>query len=104
MKNLVVMFVAAAALSVGIPSAASAAGKAPQSAKAMTADSKVIIPVEGLSCASCSFAVRRATKKMDGVESIERGPQEAEALIPYDAAEVEPEQCVEPLRGLGFNA
>ncbi len=104
MKNLVVMFVAAAALIVWIPAPASAAGNAPQSAKATVADSKVIIPVEGLSCASCSFAVRRAIKKMDGVKSIERGPHEDEALITYDASKVKPEQFVEAINGLGFKA
>ena len=104
MKNLVVMFVAAATLIVWIPAPASAAGNAPQSAKATVADSKVIIPVEGLSCASCSFVVRRAIKKMDGVKGIERGPQEDEALITYDASKVKPEQFVEAINGLGFKA
>ena len=104
MKSFFLMFVAAAALIVCIPSPASGASKLPQSSKATAADSKVIIPVEGLSCASCSFAVRRAIKKMDGVKSIEPGPHEDEALITYDAAKVKPEQFVEAINGLGFKA
>jgi len=104
MKNFVVMFVATAALIVCIHSPASAASNAPQTAKATAANSKVIIPVEGLSCASCSFAVRRAIKKMDGVKSIEPGPHEDEALITYDASKVMPEQFVEAINGLGFKA
>jgi len=103
MKNHAVVLLAAAALGIAAVSPASAAGKAPQSAKA-AADSKVIIPVEGLSCASCSFAVRRALKKMDGVKSIERGPQEDEALITYDASKVKPEQFVEAIAGAGYKA
>ncbi len=104
MKNQLVMLLAAAALGIAAVSPVSAAGKAPQSAKSTAADSKVIIPVEGLSCASCSFAVRRALKKMDGVKSIERGSQEDEALITYDASKVKPEQFVEAINNLGFKA
>jgi P-type Cu+ transporter len=104
MKNLVVIFVAAAALGIAAVSSARAAGKAPSSATTAAADSKVIIPVEGLSCASCSFAVRRALKKMDGVKSIERGPNEDEALVTYDASRVKPEQFVEAINSLGFKA
>jgi P-type Cu+ transporter len=104
MKNQLVILLAAAALGIAAVSPVSAAGKASQSAKATAADSKVIIPVEGLSCASCSFAVRRALKKMDGVKSIERGPNEDEALVTYDASKVKPEQFVEAINGLGFKA
>ena len=103
MKNHLIVLLAAAGLGIAGGSPASAAGKAPQSAKA-AADSKVIIPVEGLSCASCSFAVRRALKKMDGVKSIERGPREDEALVTYDASKVKPEQFVEAINSLGFKA
>jgi len=104
MKNHVVIHLAAAALGIAAVSPASAAGNAPQSAKAVAAYSKVIIPVEGLSCASCTFAVRRALKKMDGVKSIERGPHEDEALVTYDASKVKPGQFVEAINGLGYKA
>ena len=104
MKNFVVMLLTGAALGIAAFSPASVAGQARQSAKATAGESKVIIPVEGLSCASCSFAVRRAIKRMDGVKSIERGPHEDEALITYDAAKVKPEQFVEAINGLGFKA
>ncbi len=103
MKNHAVILLAAAALGIAAFSPATAAGKAPQSAKA-AADAKVIIPVEGLSCASCSFAVRRALKKMDGVKSIVPGPHEDEALVTYDASKVKPEQFVEAINSLGFKA
>jgi Cu+-exporting ATPase len=104
MKTHVVILLAAATLGIAVVSPAIAADKASQVGKKAAADSKVIIPVEGLSCASCSFAVRRAIKKMDGVKSIERGPHEDEALITYDASKVKPEQFVEAINGLGFKA
>jgi Cu+-exporting ATPase len=104
MKTRLVVLLVGAALSIAAISPANAADKAPQSAKTAGTDSKVIIPVEGLSCASCSFAVRRALKKMDGVKSIERGPNEDEALVTYDASKVKPEQFVEAINSLGFKA
>ena len=104
MNNYAVILIAVTALGIAGVSPASAASKTPQSAKTTAVDSKVIIPVEGLSCASCSFAVRRALKKMDGVKSIERGPHEDEALVTYDASKVKPEQLVEAINSLGFKA
>lgn len=98
------VLLAGAVLGIAAVSPASAAGKRPQSAKTAAAEAKVIIPVEGLSCASCTFAVRRALKKLDGVKSIERGPHEDEALVTYDASRVKPEQFVEAINSLGYKA
>jgi copper chaperone CopZ len=67
-------------------------------------DSKVIIPVEGVSCASCTLAVRRALKKMEGVKRIEPGAHQNEAVITYDASKVKPEQMVKAIDDLGFKA
>jgi copper chaperone CopZ len=104
MKKRLAVLIAACALGITAVSAAGAAGNAPQAAQASAGDSKVTIPVEGLTCASCSLAVRRALKKMDGVKSIEPGPQENEAVITYDASKVRPEQFVEAINNLGFKA
>ena len=98
------MLLAAATLGLFAPFAVSAAGSAPQATQSVTGDSKVTIPVEGLTCASCSITVRRALKKMDGVKNIEPGAQENEAVITYDAAKVKPEQFVEAINKLGFKA
>ena len=104
MKSKVLMIVAAAVLGVAAMSAANATGGASQSETSTAGDSKVIIPVEGLSCASCSIAVRRALKKMDGVKSILPGPREDQALVTYDASKVNPAQMVEAINSLGFKA
>lgn len=104
MKKRLAVLIAVSALGIAAVSAASAAGNAPQAAQATAADSKVIIPVEGLGCASCTLTIRRALKKMDGVKSIEPGPQENEAVITYDAGRVKPEQFVEAINRLGFKA
>jgi copper chaperone CopZ len=84
--------------------AARAAGTPAPAAQTASADAKVTIPVEGLTCASCSLTVRRALKKMDGVKKIEPGPQENEAVVTYDASKVKPEQFVKAINKLGFKA
>ncbi len=103
MKKRLAVLIAASALGMVAVFPASAAGNAP-AVTAGAAESKVIIPVDGLTCASCSLAVRRALKKMDGVRHVEPGPQENEALITYDASKVKPEQLVEAINSLGFKA
>ena len=102
-KRLATLLVAAT-LGIAATFASHAAGTTPPAATTAAADSKVIIPVEGLTCASCSLTVRRALKKMDGVKKIEPGPRENEAAVTYDASKVRPEQFVEAINKLGFKA
>lgn len=102
-KRLATLLVAAT-LGIAATFASHAAGTTPPAGSTAAADSKVIIPVEGLTCASCSLTVRRALKKMDGVKKIEPGPQENEAAVTYDASKVKPEQFVEAINKLGFKA
>lgn len=94
----------AAAVTAATTFAVRAAGPAAAAVQTASADAKVLIPVEGLGCASCTIAIRRALKSLDGVKKIEPGPQENEALITYDAAKVKPEQFVEAINKLGFKA
>lgn len=104
MTRSVRLLLVAAALAAAAPLALRARASSPASAQAVAGDSKVVIPVEGLGCASCTIAIRRALKSMDGVKKIEPGPRENEALITYDAAKVEPGQFVEAINKLGFKA
>ena len=102
-KRLATLLVAAT-LGVATTFAVRAEGTPPPAVRAAASDARVIIPVEGLTCASCSLTVRRALKKMDGVKKIEPGPQENEAAVTYDASKVKPEQFVEAIHKLGFKA
>ena len=98
------LLLVAASLCLTLPTAASAEGSAPVTSQPVAGDSKVTIPVEGLTCATCSLAVHRALKKMNGVKKIEPGPQENEAVITYDAARVTPGQMVQAIDKIGFKA
>jgi periplasmic mercuric ion binding protein len=88
----------------GIALASDGPTTAAPAAASVSTDAKVTIPVEGLTCASCSLTVRRALKKMDGIKKVEPGAQENQALITYDPAKVKPEQMVEAINNLGFKA
>ncbi len=102
-KRLATLLVAAT-LGIAATFASHAEGTTSPAAQTASADSKVIIPVEGLTCASCSLTVRRALKKMNGVKKIEPGPKENEAAVTYDASKVKPEQFVDAINKLGFKA
>lgn len=81
-----------------------ASARPPPGAQA-AAESRVTIPVEGLICASGSLAIRRALTKLDGVKRLEPCPGAGVASVfIYDAARVEPEQLVEAIDHLGFEA
>src|SRR5258708_38689177 len=91
MKKRLAVLIAACALGIAAVSAAGAAGNAPQAAQASAGDSKVTIPVEGLTCAACSPAVRRALKKMGGVKGIGPGPQGEGGGVTHHPSHVKPE-------------
>lgn len=94
----------AATLGVAALSSPARAGASEPVSRAAAADSRVIIPVEGLGCASCTLAVRRALKKLDGVKSIGPGSQENQAVITYDGTKVTPGQMVDAINRIGFKA
>ena len=102
MSNRVANVLAAATLLLTVP--VSAGEGASETIQSIKADSKVTIPVQGLTCASCSINVRRALKKMDGIKSIEPGTHENEAIVTYDAAKVTPQQMVDAIAKAGFTA
>jgi Cu+-exporting ATPase len=55
--------------SVGVDAIKDAVAKAGYEAVDDVAEKEVVIPVGGMTCASCSAAVERAVKKLDGVKS-----------------------------------
>lgn len=60
--------------------------------------------IEGMSCAACSSAVERVTRKMDGVEMSSVNLTTAKMTITYDEAKVTPEMIGEKVERAGFKA
>ena len=91
---------AALALSASCSSNAGAQTSAEKTTNAQT----VALTVEGMTCASCSVAVRTALKKLDGVKDAKISVSENRAVIEYEPAKVTPRQMVEAVNKLGYQA
>ncbi len=90
----------ALALSTSCSTTASAQAPAEKTASAQT----VALTVEGMTCASCSVAVRTALKKLDGVKDAKVSVSEKRALVEYQPAKVTPRQMVDAVNKLGYRA
>ena len=62
----------------------------------------VIIPIGGMTCASCSKAVERVVKKLDGVESIQVNLATEKASITYSPSKIKLYEIKEAIQKAGF--
>lgn len=62
----------------------------------------VIIPIGGMTCASCSKAVERAVKKLDGVESVQVNLATEKASITYIPSKIKLYEIKEVIQKAGF--
>ncbi len=81
---------------------------APPSAQAQTQAanglSRVVIPVEGMSCATCEIPVRHALRRIDGVKSTHVSAATKTATVDYEAAKTNPEQLIAAINSTGYRA
>lgn len=63
-----------------------------------------IYNIEGMSCASCSSAVERVTRKLQGVESSDVNLTTNRMTITYDETTLTPDQIMEKVKKAGFDA
>jgi mercuric transport protein len=69
------------------------------------AEAKTIeLAVEGMTCAACTFAVKAALKKLDGVEDAKVSFGEKNVVVTYDPDRVTPRALVEAVDETGFSA
>lgn len=66
--------------------------------------SSVALSVEGMTCASCSVAVRTALKRLDGVRDARVSVEEKRAVVDYEPARVTPQQMIDAVNRLGYRA
>ncbi|MFP5380301.1 MAG: heavy-metal-associated domain-containing protein [Vicinamibacteria bacterium] len=64
----------------------------------------VVIPVEGMSCASCASKVKRALKDIPGVGDAVVDLGERRATVDYDPRQVGLDRLVAAINGTGFKA
>lgn len=65
---------------------------------------RVVIPVEGMSCATCEVAVRNALKRVDGVKSAHVSVATKTATVDYEPAKTNPDQLVSAINSTGYRA
>lgn len=69
-----------------------------------TLSTESVILIEGMTCASCSVAVRTALKKLDGVKDAKVSVADKRAFVEYEPGKVTPQQMVEAINKLGYRA
>jgi len=81
------------------------AGSPPPSARSASSNlQRTVIPVEGMTCATCEIAVRSALKKIDGVEAAHVSVATKTATVDYEPAKTNPEQLVASINSTGYRA
>jgi Cu+-exporting ATPase len=63
---------------------------------------RIVLPVEGMTCASCSARVGRALTKLDGVESANVNFATHRAAVSYDPSRVDPEALRTAVERVGY--
>ena len=83
---------------------ASAPPSAQAKAQGTNGLSRVVIPVEGMSCVTCEIPVRHALRRIDGVKSTHVSAATKSATVNYEAAKTNPEQFVAAINSTGYRA
>jgi len=68
-----------------------------------TETSRLELPVQGMTCASCANRIERKLNKLDGVEATVNFATER-AAVDFDPARVEPDQLVDAVAAAGYAA
>jgi len=72
--------------------------------QASSTSASISFNVEGMTCPSCSVAVRTALKKVDGVKDAKVSVSEKRATVDYDPRKATPQQMVDAVNNLGYRA
>lgn len=75
-----------------------------QASNEKSESTSITIPVEGMTCASCTFTVRIAIKKLEGVIDAKVTLDPDQADVTYDASKVGPQQIVDAINKAGYKA
>jgi copper chaperone CopZ len=65
---------------------------------------RIVIPVEGMTCATCEIDVRHALKRIDGVKSAHVSVASKTATVEYEPQKTNPQQLVAAINSTGYRA
>ena len=63
----------------------------------------IVLPVEGMSCASCAARIEKKVGELDGVSSARVNFGAASARVDFDPDRVSPESIIQAIENIGFN-
>ncbi len=64
-------------------------------------EQSIELPVTGMTCAACGFAVKTVLKRLDGVHDAKVSYEKKTAIVSYDPQRVTPEQMAEAVNATG---
>src|SRR5437773_527089 len=64
---------------------------------------RIVLPIEGMSCASCAATVQDALSNADGVSSAAVNYATAKAAVDYDDAQTHVAELIKTVRGAGYD-
>src|SRR3989442_2619125 len=65
--------------------------------------SRIVLPIEGMSCASCAATVQEALGKAGGVTSAAVNYATGKAAVDYDDAQTNVAELIKTVRGSGYD-
>ena len=65
---------------------------------------QVVLPVEGMTCASCAVSIKMVLKDLDGVKETKVDVAKGEATVIYTEGRVTVDQMVKAINSTGFTA
>lgn len=79
-------------------------GRMQEASVSEAATKTVVIPVEGMVCASCTASVKRALQSIDGVIEVEVSLERRETRVRYHQGKASPKGFVAAINDLGYKA
>ena len=72
--------------------------------QAAIAEEQVVLSIDGMTCASCTFAVRQSLLGVEGVQSVRVSYEPPEAVVHYDPARTSPAVLTEATAEVGYSS
>src|SRR5213592_5033467 len=68
------------------------------------ADSRTVLALEGMTCASCAMRIEKGLKKVPGVKDASVNLATEQATVSYDPAQASLAQMVQKVEAVGYKA
>lgn len=81
-----------------------AASEGPATVVAMAESERVILEVEGMTCASCTVSVQKVLAKLDGVQEVRVTFEPPEAVVVYDPAKADLADLMGAVESVGYSS